>query len=758
MIFLILPFLLQYTFGCTDKGLTAVYVVPGGTKLPNSASACFTSCATGNCTGVVFQDGGERCITIDKNNFFGSINETDYIEKTCVKKIPNKLIAFEWTDRILIDHTQKIVKSENKFKCVEECAKEKSFPCVSLMFYPESQDCLLNSASSTSANLKMDTSGYPVFYMELQGVKESVEHCLNAYRMIGYDEIEVRGETKLYDGKGGLEKCVDRCEDCDFVVYNEIFSECFVVSFDPSGQILDFINDEYQVITNACSSYNKHCNSLYVSYDNVIKSKCLEECTLDSTCQFVYQSANGTNCVVTRRKMSLPLVAQRLCADVDDLDDGSALLFDEFGTCSKNPTGQLISKNVELHQCMQLCVTHPTKSCEAISYTLDKSCYLSNDLSAEVVSDDESTGCKIFSLNVITFAIEKEKKEDEKKAGESKKKQSSKKTNRPKLHSAGKSHMEDIRIATHCNYGEMTVKITTNSVLDKGQVYVRNGHQNCSASINSEGHATLHIPHNSTFCPVSKNGDILEAVVVVSKNLKNGNNTLITVDDQLFKVRCDYSNQKKSIVVAKSMNLRSPNYSNLQLNGPVKMKPMSMELRNKRETLSAKQVQLGQSLDLIFKAPKMEKGQVYIRRCIAVDSENDEKIVLINNGCATQNAKEYVLRGEIQESSEGFILPFRAFRFRQGESVRIECEVKYCKKCKKSKCTARSRRSLTTAEDPADDLIHAELLVSSKSDSIFKNEGYCLNAAHFNILTASISLLIVLQLIILFYFFYRRKY
>lgn len=51
--------------------------------------------------------------------------------------------------------------------------------------------------------------------------------------------------------------------------------------------------------------------------------------------------------------------------------------------------------------------------------------------------------------------------------------------------------------------------------------------------------------------------------------------------------------------------------------------------------------------------------------------------------CATQNAKEYVLRDEIKETSTGFILPFRAFRFKQGEAVKIECEVKYCNKCKK---------------------------------------------------------------------------
>ena len=53
------------------------------------------------------------------------------------------------------------------------------------------------------------------------------------------------------------------------------------------------------------------------------------------------------------------------------------------------------------------------------------------------------------------------------------------------------------------------------------------------------------------------------------------------------------------------------------------------------------------------------------------------------NRCATQHSKEYVLRDEIKETETGFILPFRAFRFKQGDAVKIECEVRYCEKCKK---------------------------------------------------------------------------
>uniref|UniRef100_A0A8R1I230 Apple domain-containing protein n=1 Tax=Caenorhabditis japonica TaxID=281687 RepID=A0A8R1I230_CAEJA len=233
-------------------------------------------------------------------------------------------------------------------------------------------------------------------------------HCLNAFKMIAWDAMEVRGESRIYNGSDGIEKCMERCQDCDFVLFNEIFSECYSVWYDPAGQVLDFVNDEYQVLTNACSNYRKDCNarnSLYVSYanpDEKLKAECLEKCTMSDNCHYVYQSNDLKSCVISRRRKALPLLVQRMCVDVGDFPDGSAVLFDELGGC-QGEEGHLVGKDLELHQCMQLCATHPTRSCESISYTKSRTCYLHDKA---VKPDERNSNCSIFTLNVITFQTE----------------------------------------------------------------------------------------------------------------------------------------------------------------------------------------------------------------------------------------------------------------------------------------------------------------------------------------------------------------
>lgn len=702
------------------------------------------------------------------------------------EKAPHRLLVKEWDDRILVDKSQSVLKAETKLECLSLCAQEKRFPCLSAMFYRDSKDCLLNSASSSSAKLKMDTGGFKVSYMELHGLKEAV-HCLNAFKMVAFDAIEIRGESRIFNGSDGLGKCMEKCKDCDVVMYNEGFSECYSVWNDPSGQLLDFVNDEYQILTNACSYQKKTCNSrnsLYISYSNPdesLKSECLEKCTMSEECRFAYQSKDMNNCLISRRRMALPMLAQKICADVNDLSDGSAILFDELGGC-KNENGQLISKDLELHQCMQLCATHPTRSCESISYTKSRDCYLHD---GAVETDNENTNCSVFTLNVITFEQElkpttiapgdsKVKKPHKAKTFSTGNKKDQKKVEERKLYVKKSSKLGssplDVKISTQCTFGFISVKVSPgnpdNHNLVGGEIYVRNGHSNCSKTIGTDGEAILKIRHNDTTC-ITKNGDIYETVVVVTQNVESvGNATVITIDDQLFKVRCDYSNQKNAVAVAKTMNLRTTQFNKLDIYGKVNVKPMSMELRGKREIIKARTVKLGQSLDLVFTVDNSTSARhVFVKKCTAYDQNGDEKIILIKNGCATQHAKEYVLRDEIKETATGFVLPFRAFRFKQGEAVKIECEVKYCEKCKKANCPSRNRR-FTTFDESEDttltgnedtEKVHAELLVQTIVDST-QLDGYCLQLNRWIALISLTVIIISIQFLLVIYICLRNRF
>uniref|UniRef100_A0A8R1ICN8 ZP domain-containing protein n=1 Tax=Caenorhabditis japonica TaxID=281687 RepID=A0A8R1ICN8_CAEJA len=451
---------------------------------------------------------------------------------------------------------------------------------------------------------------------------------------------------------------------------------------------------------------------------------------MSDNCHYVYQSKDLHSCVISRRRKALPLLVQRMCVDVGDFPDGSAVLFDELGGC-QGEEGHLVGKDLELHQCMQLCATHPTRSCESISYTKSRTCYLHDKA---VKPDERNSNCSIFTLNVITFQTEVSSK---------------------KLHikeSSQKSAPLDLKINTQCNFGHISVHVSSEG-LAGGEIYVRNGHTNCSTMINPRGEATLKISHNETACPITKNGDVYETVVVVTQTL--GNATVITIDDQLFKVRCDYTNQKKAVAVAKTMNLRTTKFNELDIFGKVNVKPMSMELRGKREIIKSQTVKLGQTVDLVFTAENSTSARnVFIRHCTALDQIGEEKIVLIQNGCATQNAKEYVLRDEIRETATGFVLPFRAFRFKKGDAVRIECEVKYCEQCQKPNCSARNRRfvddaQFSTAENVEE--VQAELLVQTAQSQSLELDGYCLGQVQWILLSVISAILISSQLIVLIY-------
>ncbi|EFO95958.1 CRE-CUTL-18 protein [Caenorhabditis remanei] len=497
---------------------------------------------------------------------------------------------------------------------------------------------------------------------------------------------------------------------------------------------------------------------------------------MSENCQYAYQSKDLNTCVISRKRKSLPLLAQKLCIDVDGLTDGSAILFDEIGGCKtpQTPQGHNELKDIELHECMQMCTTHPTRSCESISYTKSRDCYLHD---GAVATEELNSECSVFTLNVITFEQEVEtttippgdskvKKPHKAKTFSSGNKKDQKKVEEKKLYvkksPKTSSSLADIKIHTQCNFGHISVKITPdtpgNPQMTSGEIYVRNGHSNCSETIDSRGEATLKIYHNDTSCPITKNGEIYETVVVVTQNIE-GNATVITIDDQLFKVRCDYSNQKKAVAVAKTMNLRTTQYNKLDIYGKVNVKPMSMDLRGKREIVKAQTVKIGQSLDLVFTAENSTSArQVFVQKCTALDRDGDEKIVLIKNGCATQHAKEYVLRDEIKETKTGFILPFRAFRFKQGDAVKIECEVRYCEKCKKPNCSSRNRRFASTEDVDDDslltenlDIVHAELLVQTNSIDSEPLGQYCLGIGYWISLLLITVLIIGSQLIVVIY-------
>ncbi|KJH52336.1 hypothetical protein DICVIV_01427 [Dictyocaulus viviparus] len=86
-----------------------------------------------------------------------------------------------------------------------------------------------------------------------------------------------------------------------------------------------------------------------------------------------------------------------------------------------------------------------------------------------------------------------------------------------------------------------------------------------------------------------------------------------------------------------------------------------------------------------------------IANCTARSADGNQNVTLIENGCPTRIALEYVVRGNVEADQNGFTIPMRAFRFKNDERVKITCHLKTCKlNCITQNCikteTIRKRR------------------------------------------------------------------
>ncbi|GMR59180.1 hypothetical protein PMAYCL1PPCAC_29375 [Pristionchus mayeri] len=94
----------------------------------------------------------------------------------------------------------------------------------------------------------------------------------------------------------------------------------------------------------------------------------------------------------------------RYCTNHDNTEfDGEAVLYEESRFCGR---GQAINvTGIGMVECMQLCITHPTKSCDAVSY--DEALQMCSVFEGGKVERVEGN-CSFLALNMVTFDTDKE--------------------------------------------------------------------------------------------------------------------------------------------------------------------------------------------------------------------------------------------------------------------------------------------------------------------------------------------------------------
>ncbi|VDM64118.1 unnamed protein product [Angiostrongylus costaricensis] len=388
-------------------------------------SYCYDHCASSNCTGVLVNR--NWCLSMNIDEFYGHIGNNNIIFR-------------------------------------------KEFSCNSITFFAQTRGCFLNTANSSTAKvLDNAETDIHVVYMEHQRLKKlRREQCSNSFHTIPWNQVALRGEAILVNVTGSFDNCLALCSSgCDYAAYSEYFSECFLITYDPNGQAFDFISDDFQVFENICNHPLERCSAksaMYISYSgetSAIRNKCLKKCIADLHCNFAHIQ-NGL-CVTAMKPRKLPRVIEKHCHSGDEA--GVAVLFQEDPKCPANENGMTI-EGAKLTDCLQLCVTHPTKSCEAVNFYKNGRCRLLNEVTpADTATLETDSGCRHFNLNVITF------KRDGVRSTASKTNKR-RKSKRMKLQAADKKDQVEIRkkpfldrgvdfeLKTICHYDSIIVKVT----------------------------------------------------------------------------------------------------------------------------------------------------------------------------------------------------------------------------------------------------------------------------------------------------------
>ncbi|WKY12282.1 hypothetical protein Q1695_003674 [Nippostrongylus brasiliensis] len=734
---------------CT-AGTGAVFFTYENENVFDRGAQCFNHCSSSNCTGVLLTN--DVCVSLHTADFYGALDERNLFKKNCIAGAAQGSVVSVYRDKFLDNGSEKLLHADDERHCLSLCYTNQEIACQSIIYFADSHDCLLNTATSSKAAILKNEEDFQLVYMEKEN-RTARNNCSGAFHLIPWNKATLRGEAQLVNVSEGFGKCLSLCPLCDYVFYSEYFAECFLLTYESGGQIFDFVDEHFQVFENLCRTPTPSCSStdaMYISH-NVesvsVRNECLHRCVENPSCYKM--NWNNGSCVMDGDGSdNLPTVIEKVCLEEDDQE--IAVLFEETDACPKSDVGLEVGK-ADLNDCMHLCLTHPTKSCEAINYFPNGVCrLLEGPITLVKKGKKQNNMCRHFELKVITF---------DKIKPEKKKKKKSKKLQKPaKAHAASKMKQVKIvkqpidtgafemKLETVCNYDSIIIKVLS-PVPIYGHVFPRNAHSKCSTMMNGT-EALLRMPLNNSECLLSKDKMVYWNVIVVKHNDMT-DVPVITEYDKLYRISCDYSNHTKKILQSTSvLQVVNPTSSaNLRPTGTIKYIPLKMKLKSKSAS-EMKPVVIGQNVDLQIDDERFGSNYT-LEHCYAHDWKGHENISLIENGCATLSAREYIIRGAITRNHKGFSIPMRAFRFRNGEAVKIVCRVKMCEECEQKSCATVSRKRRHMRElgsDPDSDELQISLLVH---DEPLPPNSYCVTRAGLISISSIGSLTLFVQFLFL---------
>ncbi|KAK0398783.1 hypothetical protein QR680_002755 [Steinernema hermaphroditum] len=274
------------------------------------------------------------------------------------------------------------------------------------------------------------------------------------------------------------------------------------------------------------------------------------------------------------------------------------------------------------------------------------------------------------------------------------------------------------RLKTECRLDGIVVSVEFGAPTT-GAIFIKDHSSTCKNEFDGETEAKLEIPlpsntESNVACPGSELLPKLWSFIVVIQKNEIGNSAVMTDNDRIFNVTCDYSNvELANPTTPKSEKQEDDSFdtggSTTQRASDVSENIRMTMLRNGKPVTT---VALGEELELRWEIERFreanadEKVGYFIDTCLAERLDgpppDPEPLVLIQNGCPDPLVRNRLMREPIVEVENGFSTKIKVFRFDGSRRVRLRCAVNVCvERCKPVNCDIESDAGSAASTTPA---------------------------------------------------------
>uniref|UniRef100_A0A1I7YYH6 PAN domain protein n=1 Tax=Steinernema glaseri TaxID=37863 RepID=A0A1I7YYH6_9BILA len=288
------------------------------------------------------------------------------------------------------------------------------------------------------------------------------------------------------------------------------------------------------------------------------------------------------------------------------------------------------------------------------------------------------------------------------------------------------------RLKTECRLDGIVVSVEFGDPTT-GAIFIKDHSSTCKREFDGETEAKLEIPlpsntESNVACPGSELSPKLWSFIIVIQKNEIGNAAVMTDNDRIFNVTCDYSDVDIATSTPRSAEEEEDRMDVAGSSTTPRASDASENIKMTmlRDGKPVTTVALGEELELRWEIDRFreesgdEKVGYFIDTCLAERLDgpppDPEPLVLIQNGCPDPLVRNRLLREPIVEVENGFSTKIKVFRFDGSRRVRLRCAVNVCvERCKPVNCDVDSEGgSVSSTTEPSTDDVSDETTTNSR--------------------------------------------